>query len=365
MEVDVELSDSTVRAVEEGLKTVDAHGKSQAEGALSKTSSPNRIYARALRYHLEIEMQPRSRTLRVRKESLRPLNPVPDAIYEKVGIVRPREIIKFIDTIQGKDGIAHLVSWVEPGLDTGYSLSKGEVPALATSLDVNQFPHAAAFKRELAGWVSIYFEPREKMRMNSPVGEVQRIGSMGEDLPAFLNTMKEGNPRQYQVLERAVKLFIPQIEGLNVGPNRLGEVELSVIENGVIIPARLISEGTLRMLGLLALSGTKNAATLVAIEEPENGVHPRRLELIANYLETKTEDTQTQYIVTTHSAKLPDFLPVESLYVCSRNGQETRILPFESEKDGPSWSRDVARAFMDPAEEVKISERILRGDFDA
>ena len=51
----------------------------------------------------------------------------------------------------------------------------------------------------------------------------------------------------------------------------LGEVELRIREAGVAIPARVLSEGTLRMLGLLALVGTKSPPALAGFEEPENG----------------------------------------------------------------------------------------------
>ena len=60
------------------------------------------------------------------------------------------------------------------------------------------------------------------------------------------------------------------------------------------------------MLGLLALNGVKKAPALVGIEEPENGVHPRRVQLIAEFLRTRENLTNTQYIVTTHSPILPD-----------------------------------------------------------
>jgi len=48
-------------------------------------------------------------------------------------------------------------------------------------------------------------------------------------------------------------------------------------EDELIVPAR---EGTLRVLGLLALGGMKDSPSLIGFEEPENGVHPAALETI-------------------------------------------------------------------------------------
>ena len=77
---------------------------------------------------------------------------------------------------------------------------------------------------------------------------------------------------------------MPNIDGIEVEVSDLGEVELRLKEGGVAIPARVLSEGTLRMLGLLALTGVDDAPALVGFEEPENGVHPRRIQLIAELL---------------------------------------------------------------------------------
>ena len=110
----------------------------------------------------------------------------------------------------------------------------------------------------------------------------------------------------------------------------LGEVELRIIEGGVAIPASVLSEGTLRMLGLLALASAE-APALVGFEEPENGVHPRRIELIAELLRTQRSLGQTQYIVTTHSPRLPDLLADDSLFVVRRRNGQTRIDPLAGE----------------------------------
>ena len=49
-----------------------------------------------------------------------------------------------------------------------------------------------------------------------------------------------------------------QMDGIEVDVSDLGEVELRLRKGGVIIPACMLSEGTLRMLRLLALVGVRN-----------------------------------------------------------------------------------------------------------
>lgn len=201
------------------------------------------------------------------------------------------------------------------------------------------------------------------MRAVNPVKEVRHIGLMGEELAAFLNTLRAVDSRQFAAIEKSLRTLVPQVERIDVEPNALGEVELKLQENGVLVPSRLVSEGTLRMLGLLAVASAKEPSTLIAFEEPENGIHPRRIRLLAEFLKTRTRMGGTQFIVTTHSPLLPDLLPSEALYVCRRRHGGTVIEAFADH--GPLFRRDAIERDLDDRDaEIAVSERILRGDFD-
>jgi predicted ATPase len=53
--------------------------------------------------------------------------------------------------------------------------------------------------------------------------------------------------------------------------------------------------------------------SLIRIEEPENGIHPHRLDLLALLLQERASD-DTEVIATTHSPTLVDLIPQKSLY---------------------------------------------------
>lgn len=57
-------------------------------------------------------------------------------------------------------------------------------------------------------------------------------------------------------------------------------MELKLLQDNIAIPARLVSEGTLRILGLLAMGGIKDSPALLGFEEPETGIHPRQMRAI-------------------------------------------------------------------------------------
>lgn len=82
--------------------------------------------------------------------------------------------------------------------------------------------------------------------------------------------------------------------------------------DGDVVPARLASDGTLRMLALLtAVLGEQAWNSLICIEEPENGIYPGRLRRLIDLLREATawagwhrgesERPPPQVIVTTHS----------------------------------------------------------------
>lgn len=309
------------------------------------------VRERYLRYRIEVALSPRTGMLQVVDEYLAALNEAGEPTGKRKPFLS-REGNRLHLRLEGQ---AHPM-YYERFLDHSV-LSLPHYPP--------HYPHLVAMRRELESWLFFYFEPRERMRAANPVREVRHIGLMGEELAAFLNTLKALDPPQFHAVERAVRTILPNIDGIDVEVNELGEVELRLREAGIPVPARVLSEGTLRILGLLALTGAKEAPALIGFEEPENGVHPRRLQLIAELFKTRAALQETQYIVTTHSTLLPDLMPDEALYVCRKLAGETRIEPFQAW--GPlTKQNEIERSLDDQGEtELTVSERILRGDFDA
>jgi predicted ATPase len=186
---------------------------------------------------------------------------------------------------------------------------------------------------------------------------------MGEELAAFLNTLRVTDERQLKAVVKALRTIIPTVTNLDIRVNNLGEVELSIVEGSASIPARVISEGTLRVLGLLSLGASREPISLIGFEEPENGVHPHRIRLIAELLKTRASQQEIQLIVTTHSPILPDLIPDEYLYVCQKRNGITRIQPFSIW--GELGRKTAIEGALQEVEPPSVSHRILRGDFDA
>ncbi|RCK79298.1 MAG: hypothetical protein OZSIB_0169 [Candidatus Ozemobacter sibiricus] len=353
IEADVELSPSTIDRVNRHIREMkrpNKHGEHPTTDARNEAALAF-VRERNLRYRIEVEILPQSGILRVADEFLCPLN------REGRETKRRRPFLERMgDRIHLRmEGQAH-PTYFERYLD--HSI-------LSLPLYPPHYPHLTAFRQELANWLFFYFEPRERMRVANPIKEVRHIGMMGEELAAFLNTLKATEPAQFEAIEKALRIIIPSARGLDIKPNSLGEVELRLLEGDTPIPARVLSEGTLRIIGLLALMSSQDPPALIGFEEPENGIHPRRIQLVAELLKSRLAEGNTQVLATTHSAILCDYIPPDCLLVCRNDQGRSVITPFTGEGLFRKPAIDDALAEPPMFEETPTSVRILRGDLDA
>jgi len=349
IEVDVRLSDAVISAVNRQIKEM-RRSSDHADAAVEDTKNDGAVRERNLRYRIEVEMLPKSGILRVADEYLAALTDKGEPTGKRKPFLS-REGNRLHLRLEGQ---AH-PTYFERGLDHSI-LSLPHYPP--------HYPHLVAMRKELESWLFFYFEPRERMRAANPVKEVRHIGLMGEELASFLNTLKVLDPRQFRAVEKALHTLMPNVQGIEVEVSKLGEVELRLKDHGISVPARILSEGSLRILGLLSLAGAREQPSLIGFEEPENGIHPQRIRLVAELLKTRASAGETQYIVTTHSPLLPDLVEERSLFACKRIDGKTRIEPFVSSLGALTKRTDIDQTLMDE-DELSVSERMLRGDFDA
>ncbi|BAC89092.1 AAA family ATPase [Gloeobacter violaceus] len=97
------------------------------------------------------------------------------------------------------------------------------------------------------------------------------------------------------------------------------------------IPATRLSDGTIRFLAMLALLLMPDPPPLICIEEPELGLHPDAMTILAELFVSARE--RTQLIITTHSDALVSALTeeAESVLVCEYRGG-TILSRLESDK---------------------------------
>ncbi len=112
-----------------------------------------------------------------------------------------------------------------------------------------------------------------------------------------------------------------------------GTVQFYLHEDGMKapIPATRLSDGTIRFMAILAQLLSPTPPPLICMEEPELGLHPDAIALLAGLLQEAS--ARTQLIVTTHSDALVSALTdvADSVMVCEYRGG-TVLKRVESEK---------------------------------
>ncbi|NBV41876.1 DUF2813 domain-containing protein [bacterium] len=337
LEVDIELSAHTIDTVEE--KILIFRGRA-ADSKLKKIT-----LHKNLRYRIEISIMPATGDLGVSSECLMPLKTDGTVDNSRKAFLEPMDQ-KLVLRMEGQSRPTYH--------DRNLPYSIVSLPLYAP-----HYPHVTAFKEELSRWLFFYFEPRERMRAPNTVRPVAHIGQMGENLAAFLNGLKAERPDSFKALQRAMSYILPSISAIDLEVNRFGEIEVGVTENGVKVPARLLSEGTLRLIGLLSIIYSSNPPSLVGFEEPENGIAPQRLQVIAQFLSQLKKNKKMQFIVTSHSNSLADMVDSKDIYLSQKKGASTVIFPL---RDEPLFaSASISNALQ---EDTRISELIAQGYFD-
>ena len=326
--VDVSLSDQAVNVTEKRIRDL-------REGLT--TSGTRHVTEPNLRYSLAVEFLPETAVLRVADERLVALN--------KDGSERKSRNPFFERT--GDKLSLRMEGQAHPTMhDVGLPYTIVSQPLYAP-----HYPHITAFKEELARWSFYYFDPI-LMRENTPLKEVRTIGPNGQDLAGYFFNLKARNPRQFDALSKTLRQVIPAVSGMDVRRTDEGFVELLIIEDGISYSSRVISEGTLRVLGLLAILSSQEDNTTIGFEEPENGVHPRRIELTTKILSERARSMSQQVLVTTHSPLMAKYFENSDLVVAYRDGHRSQFTPFPPK--APMFKPDDIDTALD--------ERIIRGD---
>jgi predicted ATPase len=147
-------------------------------------------------------------------------------------------------------------------------------------------------------------------------GRSDFLSDGGENLALVLSGIKTGIRKQ---LLTGLEQLYPGIIHLDVQIYQGGAQLFLEEEGGRLIPASRLSDGTLRYLCLLAILLHPEPPPLVAIEEPELGLHPDVIPHVATLLMEASH--RMQLVVTTHSQMLVEALGEhpESVVVCERH----------------------------------------------
>jgi len=193
----------------------------------------------------------------------------------------------------------------------------------------------AGFQRQIASWM-IYHDVA--VDRNAPIRQLvvtrteKRVAADGQNLISVLHTLYTSDRDFKYDLNAAMRAaFGNEFEELMFPPAADQRTQLRVLWKSLQRgqSAAELSDGTLRFLFLLTVLATP--APLTAIDEPELGLHPSMLPIVAEYAVTAAE--KAQIILTTHSPQFLDaFTNTEAIItVARRKLGETQLKNLEGE----------------------------------
>jgi len=195
------------------------------------------------------------------------------------------------------------------------------------------YPIIGHFSQEVQNWGFFHLLP-PLMREPSEVLNEFQLRAMGENISTMLHTLQSESRERFHKIEEILKEAVPELEELTTGLTQqkpsLTYIRIREKHLKTSIPVWNMSDGTIRLLGYLATIYSPEVPSLICIEEPENYVHPRLLEFIADLI--KTASQKTQVLVTTHSPYLIDFLEPEDLFIVEKKKGQTIVNKAEDKK---------------------------------
>ena len=150
------------------------------------------------------------------------------------------------------------------------------------------------------------------------------LGAAGERLASVLHKMSHEDRR---AIANGLKGIVPGLDDVKITKLPIEDtLAFQIVEDGLraeINPVS-VSDGTVRLLSLLVLTTwNTRSSSLVAVEEPENGVHPHLAEYLVEIV--KSASRQSQMILTTHEPTLLDHLEPDQVILCDKEDGFTKV----------------------------------------
>lgn len=183
------------------------------------------------------------------------------------------------------------------------------------------------------------------MRKTAQVNDNAFLRPDGANLPAFLYLLREKYNTSYDLIRRSVQRVAPFFDDFDLRPDPLNEEIIRLSwkhkNSDQYFGPSSLSDGTLRFIALatLFLQPEKFRPSIILIDEPELGLHPHAITLLASLV--KQASQQTQVILSTQSSLLLDHFQPEDVLVADRVDGKTQFTKLESTKLS-AWLEDYS-----------------------
>jgi predicted ATPase len=252
-------------------------------------------------------------------------------------------------------------------------------------------------RQEMMSWVQLQLEP-SALRAPDSFTAPRSLSPSGAHLPATLYALAQASERQhpgtaqdvYARVASRLGRFVEDVRHVTVIEDEKRELlSIAVTDrHKTEHVASALSDGTLRFLALTIMEEDPHGRRLICLEEPENGVHPRKIDAMLELLRELAVDPKypvdadnplRQVTINTHSPAVVALIQDGDLITAERDkythhgALETRLrfkhLPGTwragHEDSGPTSSRSALMAYLNPfvvEDPPKSPKRVIQRD---
>jgi predicted ATPase len=198
----------------------------------------------------------------------------------------------------------------------------------------------------VSGWVVYHFHDTSAtagVRRQRSINDNEFLRHDAENLAAFLYGIQHTHPTIYQQIRDTVRLAVPFFDDFKLRPvvtnPDLIQLEWLQKDSDYFFRPNQLSDGTLRFICLATALLQPSPPSTVLFDEPELGLHPYALTLLASLF--RQAATRTQVIVSTQSAPLLNEFEPENVVVVERAQGESTFRRLRS-ADLSEWRQEYA-----------------------
>lgn len=238
---------------------------------------------------------------------------------EKLHVVNGNERIPLIDLRNGQGKLSHL---------NGQDAVVTPIDSSISALELNVPNWEASIFKYMISMFRFYRLTPQLMKQPNAVVRQLFLNETGDNLSSWFMTLQGTHPDEFKRIRQVAVDVFPDLEEILTPPTQFGTTYISTRERGLRRPITIwrMSDGELMFLALLSMifSPDEFGAPLYCIEEPENYLHPKAIEVLAEVLIQRQKELGTriaQIVATTHSTwLLNQFTLNELLAVVKKEG---------------------------------------------
>ena len=211
-------------------------------------------------------------------------------------------------------------------------------------------------RESISNWRVYHFHDtgeKAKVKQRHAVNDNLRLKTDAANLAAYLRMLHQQHTKYYQRIVDAVRLVAPYFDDFVQRPDGVDTVELEWLQRGkpdTPLKANMLSDGTLRFICLatLLLQPSDLLPETVLVDEPELGLHPYAISVLADIFKQVSE--AHQLIVSTQSVELVNELSPEDIVVVDQEDDASTFRRFTADELsgwleeyslGEVWKRNI------------------------